>query len=1134
MPIAPIDPIVNGESGLSVRKKLNTLISAAIDGTLGGVTREELENLLDRDAPDRIENFTLTSTLEPTPQLIAAWHPSLADDLAYYEVEIKEEDGGYINRPTASTVFPIPMTPNTEYTGHARAVDTSGNKGDWSLEFTHVSAKDLIPPATPIDFKGVGSFSAAWLEWTRNTESDLARYEIFEAEDESLVPDIDTPGTYLSLSNTFVRSGLESGVFRSYWVRAVDTSENVSPWSEVVTLETTSASGVTTDDLRGLIDATSFATSIAVPGIGAVLPEPPFTAETPKTFYLTTENKIYRQNDAGDGWTASVDAEQIVGELVAGQIGVGAIGADQIAANAVAVKALAVMDWTNLFGNSQFKDATFDGWASPDATIAQRGGAGALATMPAAHAMATNVRSLAAGSNVADFMYDADVAVKPGDAFHMSADVAGDAGAAGGRASVYVRWFGPDNTAGTPWTEAYRTLTEDWQVSSAIFTAPAGATSMRFGLRITGPMTNGVVYATNFRASRAGTSELFVDGSIKANHLTSGEVITLSAQIRDAIIDNAKILSLSAVKLIAGTALAASITVGGNPLSAISANAMDPAARINAASTQIDPGKILISGSTTLASWRSGTDTTRINGGSIAANSILANKLEIGSRGISVEGLRFSYNKSENEISWTSGIIRYTRDDGTATGDPDGYVNIAAGVASWTSGTLFVYWNKGSADPANGASATLSASTNAATANGANTLVLATYRGGINCVVNYGQTIIDGSTIFTGTITALQIGADAVLAQHVAANTIGARQLVLADFSNIFVDYDFADPKAYSAPTGISFSGTASGTRGKNQMRLAPQSAGQDMSSYSGFYPIEALSDFYAEVSASTDNVASARARVEVQLASVDSSGVYTTTRSVIPADKTQVSSTARTGVAFTTTATERAFRVRFRRLGDGTGSAWFGGMLVRRKYGGSLIVDGSITADKLSVTRLDAITAVLGNVDISAAYIGTLIVGKSNISPGAVTDVDSFYSSSSADLTTSSTVTVADVAVTVAAGEKVILSGMVNVTTSSENNDVDFYVQCFRNGTAFGMRQPARAITSLGVAGNGNPNGAPPSVVLYGWRSTNPQTFTVMTQDTPGAGTFTYTLRVTRDTQGNYQLANTNLRFLCALVCKR
>lgn len=45
----------------------------------------------------------------------------------------------------------------------------------------------------------------------------------------------------------------------------------------------------------------------------------------------------------------------------------------------------------------------------------------------------------------------------------------------------------------------------------------------------------------------------------------------------------------------------------------------------------------------------------------------------------------------------------------------------------------------------------------------------------------------------------------------------------------------------------------------------------------------------------------------------------------------------------------------------------------------------GVLYLDEVRVNQLSALSAVLGNVDISSAYIGTLTVGTSNIDPGAV-----------------------------------------------------------------------------------------------------------------------------------------------------
>lgn len=50
----------------------------------------------------------------------------------------------------------------------------------------------------------------------------------------------------------------------------------------------------------------------------------------------------------------------------------------------------------------------------------------------------------------------------------------------------------------------------------------------------------------------------------------------------------------------------------------------------------------------------------------------------------------------------------------------------------------------------------------------------------------------------------------------------------------------------------------------------------------------------------------------------------------------------------------------------------------------------GVLYLDEVRVNQLSALSGVLGNVDISSAYIGTLTVGTSNIDPGAITVVGS------------------------------------------------------------------------------------------------------------------------------------------------
>ncbi|OVE92222.1 phage tail protein [Agrobacterium tumefaciens] len=62
----------------------------------------------------------------------------------------------------------------------------------------------------------------------------------------------------------------------------------------------------------------------------------------------------------------------------------------------------------------------------------------------------------------------------------------------------------------------------------------------------------------------------------------------------------------------------------------------------------------------------------------------------------------------------------------------------------------------------------------------------------------------------------------------------------------------------------------------------------------------------------------------------------------------------------------------------------------------------GVLYLDEVRVNQLSALSGVLGNVDISSAYIGTLTVGTSNIEPGAITAAaaDTLAGSGSVDIT--------------------------------------------------------------------------------------------------------------------------------------
>jgi predicted phage tail protein len=315
--------------------------------------------------------------------------------------------------------------------------------------------------------------------------------------------------------------------------------------------------------------------------------------------------------------------------------------------------------------------------------------------------------------------------------------------------SAYLTWANPSDTdiAGV----------EIWQsLDSTLAHASSVGAASGHAFTISG-LTTGTTYYYWLRAyNTSGVRGAYVGPvSVTPGQVANGD-ISANAITADKIVAG----SITGDRFSTSTSLPATITIGSSGVE-IGAT-LDPASLVNGGSTTIDPGKILISGSTTLSSWRDGTDTTKIAGGSIQANTIQANSLTIGSRGVTISGIQFSYDSSNN-ISWSAGTVNYVADNGSNT-----TVSVAAGGPFlWSFGTYYIAWHKGST--------TLSISS--APFTGADYITFATYRGGVDLVANYGRTIIDGSQIVTGSIQANNIAAGAITAGKIAAGAVQASNI---------------------------------------------------------------------------------------------------------------------------------------------------------------------------------------------------------------------------------------------------------------------------------------------------------------------------------------------------------------------
>lgn len=596
-----IAPIEDGESGASVRKKLNRIIGAAGDGTIGGVTPEDLENLVDTTPPAVPRGLRLDSFWDDVAWLRIDWNANTETDFAYYDLQIREASGDWLGIQLSSNYYLTEIMPGISYVARVRAIDKSGNASAYTAIETIVGVPNTEKPAMPIGLEISAGTESIWVKWLPNSERDLSHYEIYESSGDFPPDEADNP-TFLTSGTSFARSGLDPETTRWYWVRAVNTSGNKSTWTNGVTATT-----------------------------GAVR----------RQISITMTDVTFKPMDGGPNrltWSS-------------GQVHYG-----------------------------------FEG--QPPTTQAIPAGSAVYAGERVFVKYVIGETKLTTTVSLLD-LYSKDSVI----------------------VGVYKGGFDFQLVMGKAYTDG------------------------------------GMILAQ----------------TIGANQLIANQaVITGTAQIADAIITSAKIIELSAAKLIAGTAIAGSITVSGRALQEIEEFASDPAARINVAATTIEPGKVKIQGNTTLSHWKAGPNSTEINGGTIAANTIKANSLVIGLRGIDIQNIVFSANTpSTNSVSWTAGTITYLNTAGNAVTS-----TIAAGNAPWTSGVRYIYWKQGAA--------TLTVTPTYAAALTDDAVLLATYAGGTALTVNSGRTTIEGSTIRTGSITADQLAADSVSANKISVANLAA------------------------------------------------------------------------------------------------------------------------------------------------------------------------------------------------------------------------------------------------------------------------------------------------------------------------------------------------------------------------
>lgn len=654
-------------------------------------------------APPTLSSTTTIANGEPASAIAATWTANTEDDLNGYEVEVTNL-GFTVVDYVATNAWRRDAVIGQSYGIRVRALDKAGNRSDWTEAQSITASGDTTAPEAPTAFSATAvPGGTIFLEWTNPSAVDLRRVVIYENTTNSTATAtrVGEASATASAKGSYTRAGLTAGDARFFWLKAEDTSGNLSIFSA--------------------------ATSATVPGIGGGDLD-----TTPPA--VPTGLSLSSSVSAGSGdpvvrliatWVAVTDTDlsgyEVEWKEGAGNPVVRVAGSnrDEIVRAIPGTVYQARVRAYDGVGNK----SAWTGWASVTA----------------------------ASDNAA-----------PGAPISLLAT--------NSLGSIFLRWTNvPD--ADLREVEVFESATNDSASAAKLATVNA-LPGQPGGYARSGLATGSTRYYWLKSVDSSGNRSAFSTVISRTLSGVGNEDVAVGTLTGDRLVAG----SVEGTVLKTTTSLPGTITVGGTgvEIATIESRASDPAARVNANTTRINPGNIAVSGSTTLADWRSGSDTTKIEGGALATNSVRAGSLEIGNRGVTFD--RFSFSTSGNTLTWGNGRVTYVDDLG-ATVPSD----VSGGSATWTGAgdCLYIYWLKGAL--------ALSTTYSPAVARSANTVIIGAYYGGTNFTANYGRTMIDGAYIKTDTVDTVHLkalsvktgilDADAVTANKLAADAVWARNI---------------------------------------------------------------------------------------------------------------------------------------------------------------------------------------------------------------------------------------------------------------------------------------------------------------------------------------------------------------------
>ncbi len=155
--------------------------------------------------------------------VILTWDANTEDNFDSYYLRYKKNSFTYYTYiGTKETTITIDgLTPNTSYNFGISSVNKYGIQSNFSAIVSETTATSTTPPATVTGVSATSGIQYVIVEWTSNSESDIASYNIYRhtsdsSGDASLIANV--KGNYI------IDGEKTGGTEYFYWIKAVNTS----------------------------------------------------------------------------------------------------------------------------------------------------------------------------------------------------------------------------------------------------------------------------------------------------------------------------------------------------------------------------------------------------------------------------------------------------------------------------------------------------------------------------------------------------------------------------------------------------------------------------------------------------------------------------------------------------------------------------------------------------------------------------------------------------------------------------------------------------------------------------------------------------------------------------------------------